>query len=266
MKMAPLIEKRTTTFREPVSASPRLALTLCFLATGESQQSLSFSYPIRKTTVSKIVSETSLAIYNSLKQPYLKPPSSKEEWLSISSGVEDSRNFSHCLGAIDGKHIRIECPKLIGSYYYNYKGFYSIVLLAICGSNYCFTLFDLGHCDSNNDSGVLVKSEMGELIETQRIGIPDPAKHSTCDFDPLPYFLVGDEIFSLKIWLMRPYRGTLDKEQRIFNYRLSRARKPSKMPWAFFVQAGGYFTRRYVLKLRMLRTLFDSTQLSLTYG
>ena len=121
--VAPLIEKRTTRFREPISASQRLALTLRFLATGESQQSLSFSYRIGKATVSKIVSETSLAIYNSLKQPYLKPPSSKEEWLSISSGFKDSWNFPHCLGAIDGKHIRKECPKLTGSYYYKYKGF-----------------------------------------------------------------------------------------------------------------------------------------------
>ena len=171
------------------------------------------------------MSETSLAIYNSLKQPYLKPPSSKEEWLSISSEFEDSWNFPHCLAAIDGKHIRIECPKLTGSYYYNYKGFYSIVLLAICDSNYCFTLFDLGHYGSNNDSRVLAKSEMGELTETQKTGIPEPAKHSTYDLDPLPYFLDGDEVFPLKTWLMRPYPRTLDKKQRIFNYRLSQARR-----------------------------------------
>ena len=63
--VAPLIEKRTARFREPVSASQRLALTLHLLATGESQQSLSFSYRVGKATVSKIVSETSLAIYNS---------------------------------------------------------------------------------------------------------------------------------------------------------------------------------------------------------
>ena len=117
--VAPLIEKRTTRFREPISASQRLALTLRFLATGESQQSLSFSYRIGKATVSKIVSETSLAIYNSLKQLQLKPPSSKEEWFSILPGFEDSWNFLHCLGAIDGKHIRMECPKLTGSYYSN---------------------------------------------------------------------------------------------------------------------------------------------------
>ena len=179
-----------------------------------------------------------------------------EEWLGISSGFENSWNSPHCLGAIDGKHIRIVCPKLTGSYYYNYKGFYSIILLAIYDSNYCFTLFDLGRYGSNNDSGELAKSEMGELFETEKIGIPQPAKHSTCDFDPLPYFFVGDEIFPLETWLMRPYPGTLDWSREFSTINCLELGEPSKMPLAFFAQVGGYFTRLYVLRLRMLRTLF----------
>ena len=42
----------------------------------------------------------------------------------------------------------------------------------------------------------------------------------------LPHVLVSDEIFGLKTWLMKPYPGKgLNEEQRIFNYRLSRARR-----------------------------------------
>ena len=70
--VGPKITKKTTRFRKPISASERLALTLRYLATGESQQSLSFSYRIGKSTVSSIVSETSLAIFNALKDPYMK--------------------------------------------------------------------------------------------------------------------------------------------------------------------------------------------------
>ena len=66
---------------------------------------------------------------------------------------------------------------------------------------------------------------MGQLIEAENIGIPDAAKNSTCDFDPLLYFFVGDKIFPLKRWLMRPYPGSFTLEQIIFNYRLSRARR-----------------------------------------
>ena len=77
--VGPLIQKETTRFREPISAPLKLALALYFLATGESQQSLSFSYRMGKTTVSKIVSETSSAIYKALKSLYFKSPSSREE-------------------------------------------------------------------------------------------------------------------------------------------------------------------------------------------
>ena len=133
-----------------MSRPKTLALTLRYVATGESQQSLSLSYCIGKSTVYQIVLETALAIYNSLKDPYLKTPSSKEKWLNILARFEDTWNFPHCIGAIDGKNIKIKCPKMTGTYYYSYKEFYSIVLLAICDSNYCFTLIDPGHYGSNN--------------------------------------------------------------------------------------------------------------------
>ena len=123
----------------------------------------------------------------------MKKPSSKEEWLNISAIFEDTWNFPHCIDAIDGKNIRIECPKMTETYYYNDKRFYSIVLLAICDSNYCFTLFDLEHYGSNNDSEVLAKSKIGEMIEARELDIT-----MTCDFNPLPYCYVGDEIFPLK--------------------------------------------------------------------
>ena len=111
-----------------------------------------------------------------------------------------------------------------GTYSYNYKGFYRIFLLVICDSNYCFTLFNLGQCGSNNDCDVLANSAVGEMMENDKRGIPAPFKLRSCSFDPLPYFFVGDEIFLLKTWLMRSLPEKLDDNQRIFNYRLSRAR------------------------------------------
>ena len=39
------------------------------------------------------------------------------------------------------------------------------------------------------------------------------------------YILVGDEAFPFQSWLLRPYLGQgIPEEQRIFNYKLSRAR------------------------------------------
>ena len=220
------ITKMETKFRKPISARERLSITLRFLATGESQQSLSFSYRIGRTTVSNIVAETCNAIFKALETDYVRAPSSSSEWRNISEQFDEQWNFPHVIGAIDGKHIRIECPKESGTMYYNYKGFFSIVLLAVCDANYCFTLFDVGAYGSNNDSGILANSEMGERLENKTFNLPEYEDLDGCSYKPLPYFLVGDEIFPLKPWLLRPYPGkNLPEKERIYNYRHSRARR-----------------------------------------
>ena len=101
-------------------------------------------------------------------------------------------------------NIRIESPKLSGTVYHNCKGFFSIVLLAICDANYCFTLFDLGQFGSNNDTGVLASSQMDEMFEDELLHLPEDRKLNDSDNESLAYFLLEDEIFLLKKWLMRP--------------------------------------------------------------
>ena len=131
----------------------------------------------------------------------------------------------HCIGAIDGKHIAIECPANSGSLYYNYKGFFSLVLLAICDAKYTFTLIDIGNYGSNNDCGILAKSLIGKKFDDIKMNLPSAEDLAGFSRNPLNYFLVGDEIFPLKAWLLRPYPGNLTDSQKVFNYRLSRSRR-----------------------------------------
>ena len=101
-----------------------------------------------------------------------------------------------------------------------------MVLLAICDSRYCFSFVDVGEYGSNNDSGVLKNSRMGKMSEREEMNLPE---FETIEGDKLqmPYFLVEDEIFPLKNWLMRPYSGKslVNEKRKIFNYRLSRTRR-----------------------------------------
>ena len=76
--------------------------------------------------------------------------------------VKEKCNMAHVIRAIDGKHIRVKCPKLTASQYFNSKGFFSIVLLGICDASYCFVLFDLGQYVSE------IKFTIGS---TQELGI-----------------------------------------------------------------------------------------------
>ena len=92
--------------------------------------------------------------------------------------------------------------------------------------NYCFTLFDLEQYDSNNDSEILAISDMGKIFDDDQLNVPADCKLSEQHEQVLPYFLLGDEIFPLKKWLMRPYPGkNASREERICNYQHSRARR-----------------------------------------
>ena len=122
--VGPKIKKQNTQFRTAISAEERLIVTLRFLASGEDQQSLKFSFRIAKSTISQIIKETTEAIYSSLKDEYLTMPCSQNEWQKIAEDFENLWNFPHCIGAQDGKHITIECPSLSGSLYHNYKDFF----------------------------------------------------------------------------------------------------------------------------------------------
>ena len=112
-----------------------------------------------------------------------------------------------------------------GSLYYNYKSFFSLVFLAICDAKYTFTLIDIGSYGSNNDCGILTKSLIGKKFDDIKMNLPSAEDLAGFSRNPLNYFLVGDEIFPLKAWLLRPYPGNLTDSQKVFNYRLSRSRR-----------------------------------------
>lgn len=87
-------------------------------------------------------------------------------------------------------------------------------------------MIDLGQYGSNNDSGVLLRSEINQRFQSETLNIPEPTSLEGCNYDPLPFFLVGDEIFPLKTCLMRPFPGRgMTESQAVYNYRHSRARR-----------------------------------------
>ena len=225
--VGPIIAKKDTKFRKAILASERLCLTLHYLAYGGTQQSLSFSFRIVKSTISSIVNETCAAIWECLQQQYLRPPKTNDDWKKIAEGFFDIWNLPHCVGAIDGKHVRIKAPINSGSLYYNYKGFFSIVLMAICDARYLFLFVDKGDYGSNNDSGVFQRSAIGKAFFGKEIKLPEPeCLESSPALGQIPYYLVEDDAFPLQQWLMKPYPGQGTQEsQAIFNYRLSRARR-----------------------------------------
>ena len=159
------------------------------------------------------------------------PIPSEVEWHTIADDFFMRWNFPNCIGAIDGKHVMIQCPVNSGSLFYNYKSYFSIVLLAVASADYRFVMVDIGAYGSSNDSGVLNNIAPFKCLKKKKLSIlpskqlPNDPKE-TC----VPHVLLGDEAFPLHYDLMQPFaRNALTNERCIFNYRLSRARKVVEM-------------------------------------
>lgn len=58
--------------------------------------------------------------------------------------LESVRISLSVLGAKDGKHVGVILPADTGSLFYNFKNYFSVVLLGVCDSKYRFTFVDIG--------------------------------------------------------------------------------------------------------------------------
>lgn len=97
--------------------------------------------------------------------------------------------------------------------------------MACCDADYKFTHVDIGAYGHENDAGIFRRSEFGQQILEEKFQVPAASRLPNSDITA-PFFFVGDEAFPLRCNLMRPYPGQyLDVRKRIFNYRLSRARR-----------------------------------------
>ncbi|XP_046991873.1 protein ALP1-like [Schistocerca americana] len=152
-------------------------------------------------------------------------PKCEEDWLRIASGFESKWQFPHCLGAIDGKHIIIVPPKESGSFFFNYKKTNSVVLMAVANANYEFVNCDVGTDGRVSNGGVLQNTKFYKLLVNNSLKIPQPQRIANLqEIGLMEYVFVGDDAFTIHNDLMKPYRQEkLSKEERIFNYRLSRA-------------------------------------------
>ena len=109
---------------------------------------------------------------------------------------------------IDGKHVAIKLLPNSSSLYFNYKGYFSVILTAICDASYVFTHIDIGKYGSNNDSGVFRNSKMGEQFFENIVHLPEAdSLEGSSISEKVSYYLVGDEPFPLQSRLLRLFPG-----------------------------------------------------------
>ncbi len=158
----------------------------------------------------------------------LSLPDTEEGWRSMATDWYERWQFPNTIGSIDGKHIAIKCPLNSGSEYYNYKGFFSIILFAMVSSDYKFTYIDVSAKSASSDAQIYNDSDLRTGLQNNDIdGWPAPQSLPNDEGgEKVPFFIVGDDAFDLRTYLMKPYGSrNLTKDERTYNYRLSRARR-----------------------------------------
>lgn len=148
-------------------------------------------------------------------------PQTSKYWKEVANGFKDRWQMINCGVCIDGKHIRICQPARSGALYYNYKNFYSIVLMAIVNHNYEFIYVDVGKQGRISDGGVIQATTFYRRLQNETLNFPKPMD---CE-ENLNFVFIGDEAFALEEHVLKPFpQKSLNYERRIYNYRLSRAR------------------------------------------
>nr|XP_053618113.1 uncharacterized protein LOC128679722 [Plodia interpunctella] len=223
--VGPRIVKKDTNCRTAISAQDRLAITLKYLSTGESFISLCDVFKVSPQIISYIIPEVCQAIIDGLSE-YVKIPRTSNEWKKVANRYLDRWNVPNCLGSMDGKHVKIQCPPRSGSEYFNYKSYFSIVLFALVDADYKFLYANVGCQGRISDGGVFNSSALCRMLNNNSLNLPDnkplPGRNI-----PVPYFFLGDDAFALQTHIIKPYDGNHTKRspKRVYNYRICRGRR-----------------------------------------
>ncbi|XP_052131636.1 putative nuclease HARBI1, partial [Frankliniella occidentalis] len=188
-QVSPFITKKSN--RKSISAGERLAITLRYLASGDSQSSLSYLFRVSNQAISKIVTETTAVIWYTLK-PVVFEQLNEDFWRRKAAEFESMWQFPMCVGAIDGKHCSFQKFPMRGSEFFNYKGTHSIILFAVADAKYKFIVADCGANGREGDSGVFDTSAFGQLFYNHGLRLPQLVYNPKIDC-LLPYVFLGDD-------------------------------------------------------------------------
>ena len=173
-RITPHLRKSSTNFRKPLEVGLKLAVTLRHLFTGESNTSLQYHWRVGRTTICKFVLQVCKAILKEFQHEYLMCPTDPENWRKIKERFRNRWNVHHAVGALDGKHIAIKKPKKSVSEYFNYKGYFSLVLLALVDADYKFLWVNVGASGLSSDAQIFNCSKLKRRIENGTLGLPPP--------------------------------------------------------------------------------------------
>lgn len=129
------------------------------------------------------------------------------------------------IGTLGGKHITIKAAANMGSAFLNYKDQHSVVFLRMVDANYSFTYINVGINGRISDGGVFRERIFLKRLKGNWLKVPED-KPLSRRIERVSDVIVADAAFTLSTHILKPYplKG-FNKEKRVFNYRLTQARR-----------------------------------------
>ena len=216
------VERSDTIMRKAVPVEQRVALTLWFLSTNADYRTIGHLFGVSKSTVCIVTKEVCAAIVDKLLPKYIRIPGD-EGLREVVDGFKSKLGFPQCAGAVDGTHIPIMSPEDFPADYYNRKGWHSILMQGMVNHLGQFMDVYIGWPGRVHDARVFANSALYRKGQDGQL-LPNWTE-SICGVD-IPLVILGDPAYPLLPWLMKAYpdNGRLSQQQKVFNYRLSRAR------------------------------------------
>jgi len=205
------IKRRHTAYmrgKAGVDLRKQVLILLYFMCSQSTEYQIAQIFGVSDSTVCKCIEHLINILYEDCRSALIRWPS-RDRIAQVVQAFKSKRDIDGVIGALDGCHIAIACPGDNAADYVNRKGFYSVILQAVCDNNLYFTDVYIGWPGSVHDARVYRNSPLCELLET------DAA--SLC---PGGLFLLGDAAYPLSSVLMTPIKdtGTLTHVETYYNF------------------------------------------------
>ena len=221
-QMGPHLRKINTNFRCSISIEKKICCALYTLGSSSEFRTVGNLFGIGKSTAAEILHHFCEVMVDLFFYRLIKFPNTRQEIDETIEGFLTKSGYPMCLGSLDGTHLSVKPPTGFESDYFNYKKFFSIIMLAVVNAELKFTYVNVGAPGRSNDSSVYTRSTLSEVIHS-----PIYENHFIYVNNlKVRCHLVADSAFPLDHTLMKPYaiRPNMDRAQATFNYRLSRCR------------------------------------------
>ena len=179
-RLTPRLAKQNTNYRASLEPGLKVAITLRHLAPGYTYRNMQYAWRVPHNTISLVVREVVKALIEEYTDELLFCPTTEQGWRDLADQWYQRWNFPHTVGVIDGKHVACKAPPKSGSEFYNYKGYYSVILFAMVDAGYKFTYIDVSGNGSSSDAQIYNESDLHRGLDHFLSQTPCPMTIRMC--------------------------------------------------------------------------------------